>query len=280
MKVLIAGANGQLGREMTELCRKRGMEVLAADSKMLDIVDFAAVKKTFAGFRPDWVINCAAYNAVDTAEAEWKQAYRVNGYGPKHLALAAAEHDTVLVHYSTDYVFDGKKAGPYTVADPPCPLSRYGTSKLLGEKMVRHHCPRHYIIRTSWVFGKGGKNFAEKIISWSRTKDELRIVDDQVSTPTYTVDLATATLELLETGLYGLHHLTNSGSCSRYAWAKKVLELAGWNGTLIPAKTADFPTPAERPLYSVLDNFGTEELLKRPMPTWDDAVKRYMESGR
>ena len=155
MKVLIAGANGQLGREMTELCRKRGMEVLAADSKMLDIVDFAAVKKTFADFRPDWVINCAAYNAVDLAEKEWKQAFMVNGYGPKHLALAAAEHDAVLVHYSTDYVFDGKKANPYTVADVPCPLSRYGTSKLLGEQMVRHHCTRHYIIRTSLGFRKG-----------------------------------------------------------------------------------------------------------------------------
>ena len=127
MKVLIAGANGQLGREMTELCRKRGMEVLAADSKMLDIVDFAAVKKTFAGFRPDWVINCAAYNAVDTAEAEWKQAYRVNGYGPKHLALAAAEHDAVLVHSSTGCVFNGKKAGPYTV--PTLPARSPGTGR-------------------------------------------------------------------------------------------------------------------------------------------------------
>jgi dTDP-4-dehydrorhamnose reductase len=280
MIVLIAGANGQLGREMTELCRRRGMEVLAADSKMLDIADFAAVKNTFAEFHPDWVMNCAAYNAVDQAESDWKRAYLVNGYGPKHLALAAAEHDAVLVHYSTDYVFDGKKANPYTVADAPCPLSRYGTSKLLGEQMVRHHCTRHYIIRTSWVFGKGRENFAEKILSWSRDKPEIRVVDDQVSTPTYTVDLAAATLELLETGLYGLHHLTNSGSCSRYAWAKKILELAGWNGTLLPAKTADFPTPAERPLYSVLDNFGTEELLTRPMPAWDDAVKRYMESGR
>jgi dTDP-4-dehydrorhamnose reductase len=280
MKVLITGAGGQLGREMTAVCRSRGMEVLAADSKMLDITNFSAVKKVFAAFRPEWVINCAAYNAVDQAEAEWKQAFMVNGYGPKHLALAAAEQGAVLVHYSTDYVFDGKKIGPYTVADPPRPLSRYGTSKLLGEQMVRHHCPLHYVIRTSWVFGKGKENFIEKVRGWSRDKTEIRVVDDQVSTPTSTVDLAAATLELLETGLYGLHHLTNSGSCSRYTWAKKVLELAGWNGTLLPAKTADFPTPAERPLYTVLDNFGTAELLKRPMPTWDDAVERYMESGR
>jgi dTDP-4-dehydrorhamnose reductase len=280
MKVLISGANGQLGREMTAVCRSRGMEVLAADSKMLDITDFTAVKKVFAEFRPGLVINCAAYNAVDQAEAEWKQAFMVNGYGPKHLALAAMEDDAVLVHYSTDYVFDGKKAGPYTIADTPCPLSRYGTSKLLGEQMVRHHCPRHYIIRTAWVFGEGKENFIGKVRAWSRDTTEIRVVDDQVSTPTYTGDLARATLELLETGLYGLHHLTNSGSCSRYAWAKKVLELAGWRGTLLPAKTADFPTPAERPLYSVLDNFGTAESLAKPMPAWDNAVERYMERDR
>jgi dTDP-4-dehydrorhamnose reductase len=280
MKVLITGANGQLGREMTGLCRSKGMEVLAVDSKMLDITNFTAVRKICAAFSPDRVINCAAYNAVDQAEAEWKQAYMVNGYGPKHLALAAAEQDAVLVHYSTDYVFDGQKDSPYTVADVPNPLSRYGTSKLLGEVMVRHHCPRHYVIRTAWVFGKGKENFIEKVRGWSRDKTEIRVVDDQVSTPTFTADLARGTLELLETGLYGLHHLTNSGSCSRYAWAKKVLELAGWKGSLLPAKTADFPTPAERPLYSVLDNFGTSDLLKSPMPKWDNAVERYMRSDR
>jgi dTDP-4-dehydrorhamnose reductase len=275
MKVLITGAGGQLGREMQEACRKRGMEVLALDSNMLDITDFSAVKKAFAEFSPGWVINCAAYNAVDQAETEWKRAYSVNGYGPKHLALAAAEHGAVLVHYSTDYVFDGKKASPYTIADPPHPLSRYGTSKLLGEHMVLHHCSRHYVIRTSWVFGKGKENFAEKVLAWSRTKDQLRIVDDQISTPTFSVDLADTTLDLLETGLYGLHHVTNSGACSRYRWAQKILELDGWEGTLLPAKTREFPTPAERPLYSVLDNFGTEEVLDHPMPSWEDAVVRY-----
>ena len=276
MKVLITGAGGQLGREMAKICHEQGMDVFAADSKMLDITDFSAVKQVFAEFSPGWVINCAAYNAVDQAETEWKRAYLVNGYGPKHLALAAAEQGAVLVHYSSDYVFDGKNTSPYTVADIPRPLSRYGTSKLLGEQMVRYHCPRHYVIRTAWVFGKGKENFVEKVRAWGRANDEIRVVDDQVSTPTFTTDLAGATLDLLETGLYGLHHLTNSGSCSRYAWAKKVLETEGWEGTLLPAKTSDFPAPAERPLYSVLDNFGTAEAIGRRMPPWEDAVERYL----
>ena len=162
-------------------------------------------------YSPDVIINCAAYNAVDLAETEWKKAFMVNGIGVKNLALAANEQGSILVHYSTDYVFDGKSDRPYTIIDPVHPINRYGESKLFGEKVVRDLCNRSYLIRTSWVFGKGKTNFVLKMLEWCKDKTEISVVDDQLSSPTYTVDLAKATLDLISTQSFGLYHITNSG---------------------------------------------------------------------
>lgn len=278
MKLLITGAGGQLGQEMVKLSRVSGHETISFTSRDLDITNAGMVRQAIVRHRPDAVINCAAYNAVDQAETDWRRAFLVNGLAVRNLALSAMETGSVIVHYSTDYVFDGEVTRPYTIADRPNPLSRYGESKLLGEHAIRDHSERFFLIRTSWVFGRGNTNFAQKVLEWSRQNDHLKIVDDQVSSPTSARDLARATLDLLATGRFGLYHLTNAGSCSRYEWAGYILDTAGWKGVLHPAKSDEFPTPAKRPAYSVLDNFGAAEVLGYSLPPWEDATRAYLEA--
>lgn len=275
--IVITGAGGQLGQDIEKLSRENGFNVHAADSKVLDISNYNHVLSYLRDYQPDVVINCAAYNAVDDAEQEWRRAFLVNGMGVRNLAHAANAIDAVLVHYSTDYIFDGELKRPYTVADHPHPVNRYGESKLLGEQFVRDLAKKYFLIRVSWVFGRGNVNFARKVLEWSRTKTELRIVDDQISAPTYTVDLAKASLDLIKTDRYGIYHITNSGYCSRYEWAAHILKTVDWNGNLIPGRSADFPTPARRPEYSVLDTFGTPETLGYELPDWKDATVRYLQ---
>mgnify|MGYP001193217014 CR=1 FL=1 len=275
--VLITGAGGQLGQDMVNTCKIRGIFAIAAKSKALDITSFTEViafLKKHPGIKA--IINCAAYNAVDEAEQQWRKAFLVNGTGVRNLALAANSLDVPLVHFSTDYVFDGKATRPYTIVDTPNPINRYGKSKLLGEQYVRDLAHRYFLIRTSWVFRRGNSNFVKKVIEWSREKDELSVVTDQVASPTYTVDLAVATIDLLDTELFGLYHITNSGSCSRYALAEYILEKMKWKGKLTPAKSKDFNSPADRPLYSVLDPFGTPESINYNLPTWQDATDRFL----
>jgi len=276
MKVLVTGSKGQLGQDIVNQCKIRGMQCIDTDSKSLDITDQKTVNVTVKTHRPDVIINCAAYNAVDLAEEEWKKAFLVNGLGVKHLALAANEYGSVLVHYSTDYVFDGNSNRPYTVVDAPHPISRYGESKLLGENMVRDLCHRYFLFRVSWLYGKGNTNFASRVLDWSHEKKEISVVDDQISSPTYTLDLAKATLDMVSTGSFGLYHITNSGSCPRYDWAHYILDKVGWQGKLLKVKSSAFNTPAQRPNYSVLDNFGTNETLGYTLPSWQDATSRYL----
>ena len=277
MKVLVTGSQGQLGQDIVNQCQVRGVDCVAASSKTLDITDQKSVSVIVKTHSPDIIFNCAAYNAVDQAEAEWQKAFSVNGLGVKHLSLAAKENGSVLVHYSTDYVFDGNSKRPYTIVDTPHPVSRYGESKLLGENIVRDLCYDYFLIRTSWVFGRGNNNFVRKVLDWSREKTEMEVVDDQVSSPTYTVDLANATFDLVSTRSFGLYHITNAGSCSRYDWARYILEKSGWTGNLVKVKSSAFKTPARRPAYSVLDNFGTDETLGYTLPSWQDATSRYLK---
>lgn len=276
MRYLILGAEGQLGRAFRELLAAQGHEVTALGRAGADVTDFQALRAVFANLRPQVVVNCAAYNLVDRAEEEWQQAFLVNGIAVKNLAVLCRERGAVLVHYSTDYVFDGQKGAPYTIADRPRPLCRYGESKLLGEELLLAFGERFYLIRTSWVFGPGRDNFVTKVLQWAREREELRVVTDQVSSPTYTRDLAAATLALLETGQYGLYHLTNAGHCSRYEWARFILDRIGWRGKLVPARDADFNLPAKRPPFSALDNFPVPHLLGREMPPWQEATARFL----
>ena len=276
MNVLVTGAHGQLGQDIVDQCTIRGIECNAASSKTLDITDRKSVNVMVTTLNPDVIFNCAAYNAVDRAEEEWKKAFCVNGLGVKNLVLAANENGSVLVHYSTDYVFDGRNNRPYTVVDSPNPISRYGESKLFGENIVRDLCHRYFLIRLSWLFGKGNTHFVSKVLDWSREKMEISVVDDQISSPTYTVDVAKATLDLVSTHSFGLYHITNEGACSRYDWAHYILKKAGWTGRLLKVQSSVFKTPAHRPAYSVLDNFGTYETLGYTLPSWQDATSRYL----
>jgi len=277
MNILITGAFGQLGKDIQDTCDKNRVNYTAAGSKDLDITSLPSVRSYVSREGPDIIINCAAYNAVDRAESEWKKAFTVNGLGVRNLSLAANEVDACIVHYSTDYVFDGKSDRPYTIADIPNPISLYGKSKFLGEKMVRDIAHRFILIRTSWVFGIGNDNFPKKIIAWSKEKKEIKVVTDQVSSPTYTKDLARASLELIDKGGSGIYHITNAGQCSRYEWSEFILKEIGWQGTILAATSDEFPAPAKRPEFSVLDDFGTPEFLGHPLPDWKDATRRFLE---
>ena len=277
MKVLITGANGQLGQDVQKLFRKESIDYIAAGSKTLDISDLKAVSQFFANNPVDVVVNCAAYNTVDLAETEWRKAFAINGLGVRNLAIAANKTGALLLHYSSDYVFDGLSGNPYTVVDLPNPVSNYGRSKLLGEQYIRDLADQFILIRTSWVFGAGNENFPKKIISWSIDKAELKVVTDQVSSPTYTVDLAQTTLDLIKKEAFGLYHISNSGYCSRYEWATYILELIGWEGNLVPAISEEFVTAAKRPPFSALDNFGLQETIGINLPDWQDATRRFLK---
>jgi dTDP-4-dehydrorhamnose reductase len=276
MKYLLLGAGGQLGTAFRALLHERGQEYLAFDQE-LDITDFGRLRQIFDDARPDVVINCAAYNNVDQAEAEWRQAFVVNGIAVGGLARVAREYGCILVHYSTDYVFDGEKETPYTIADRPCPISLYGESKLLGEEQLWLNGVRFFLIRTSWVFGQGNENFVTKLLQWAKGQQELKVVNDQVSSPTYTRDLARATMKLLETGRFGCYHLCNSGSCSRYDWAEFILKQINWSGKLLPAKSSDFDTPAARPQYSVLDCLPYAQIVGEELPGWQEATLNFLK---
>ena len=279
MKILLTGANGQLAQDIWLLAQKKGWEVMAFTRQVLDISNFKQVKEAITTIKPDIVINCAAYNYVDKAEKEWEQALLVNGIGPRNLATICERQAISLVHFSTDYVFDGHKSTPYTIADLPSPLNKYGATKLQGEIEVSHLTNRYYLIRVSWVFGLRGKtevNFIKKLLLWSKDRDQLHIVTDQISSPSYTEDVAKAVLDLIQTGRFGLYHITNSGYCSRYQWAEWVLKKIDWSGALFPAKSEDFPSSVLRPTFSALDTFPLKSILGYELPTWQDATERFL----
>ncbi len=276
MKFLITGARGQLATEITGLLEKRSADYKAFDEFSLDITAPSSVRSAIEGYRPDVVINCAAYNAVDDAESNWRRAFEINGVGVRNLAVESARTNAVLVHFGTDFVFDGTKESPYTIVDSPNPLSKYGESKLLGEMYVRDLMDRFFLIRLSWVFGGGEFSFPTKVLQWASKNAKLRIVDDQVASPAYAAHLARAILVLIETGAFGLYHMTNTGYCSRYEWAKFVLEKTGWQGELSPAKTDEFKTAAKRPAFSVLENFPLEETIGFALPSWQEATEEFL----
>jgi dTDP-4-dehydrorhamnose reductase len=277
MKVLLTGASGQLGKAFQELFKNENVEYIATDIKELDITNLEQVLSFVKRFKDiTHIINCAAYNQVDKAEQDWKSAYLVNGLAVRNLSIAANEIDAEIVHYSTDYVFSGEKGQPYTIYDTPNPINKYGESKVLGERFLITIAKKWYLIRTSWVFGDGPVNFVKKVIEWSKKNSELRIVEDEVSAPTYALDLAWATWELIKIKAYGLYHITNSGYCSRYEWAEFILKEIGWNGELKRAKQEDFNLPAKRPKFSVLDNHGYKETTGKQVRNWKEATDEYL----
>ena len=268
LSVLLIGSNGQLGNDFQKLFYKKNIEYIAIDYKELNIVNSTDLEEFFKeNGNFTHIINCAAYNDVDKAENETEQCFKVNDEAPLIIAGYAKKMEAIFVTYSTDFVFDGQKREPYREEDTPNPLSVYGKSKYEGENKVLKIYNKSFIIRTSWLFGVGGNNFNKQVINWSRLRDSLNIVDDQVSAPTYSLDLAEFSWKLIQTEKYGLYHITNSGEASKYEQAKYVLEKIGWEGKLNRAKTADFNLPAKRPEYSKLSSAKVEKLLGEKIPT-------------
>ena len=277
MKILLTGSNGQLGHDFKKIFNKKNIEYIATDHKELDITNDEDLNRFFQENEGiTHVINCAAYNNVDKAETD-KKVWLLNAEAPKKLAEFSKKIGAIFVTYTTDFVFDGKKNSPYMEDDKTNGISEYGKSKAQGEKDVLEAYDRSFVIRTSWVFGIANNNFNKQVINWSKSRNELNIVDDQVSVPTYSMDLAEFSWKLIQTEKFGLYHITNDGIASKYDQAKYVLEKLGWKGTLGRAKTADFNLPAKRPAYSKLDSSKVEKLLGEKIPTWQSGIDRFLE---
>ncbi|MCL6479191.1 MAG: dTDP-4-dehydrorhamnose reductase [Peptococcaceae bacterium] len=278
MRILIAGAAGMLGRQMVKEYTGRGAEVFPLTRKDLDITSYNAIKKAFADISPQLVVNCAAYTNVDGAETEKEEAFAVNGLAPRLLALACRQYNAVLVHISTDYIFNGQSHRPYLVSDIPNPINAYGASKLMGEQGVKESGCSYYIVRTSWLFGPGGKNFVDTILKLAGERDTLKVVNDQQGSPTYTPDLARGVADLAGTGIYGTYHYTNSGVTTWYGFARKIIQTAGLKTKVEPCTTADFPRPARRPANSALDPFPIIQVLGYTPPSWEEAAEHYIKN--
>jgi dTDP-4-dehydrorhamnose reductase len=280
--VLVTGAGGQLGQA---LCRRLGSRLAWAGGRgELDVRDAAAVRRLLDEVRPDVVVNASAYNKVDAAESEPGEALAVNAEGPLHLARAARERDALIVHVSTDYVFDGRRTEPYGEDDRPNPTSAYGVSKLAGELLVASAAPQHLLVRTSGVFGAGGSkakggSFVERILARARAGEPLRVVSDQVFSPTYAPDLAGGILALLDAGARGLFHVTNQGSCTWNEMATAALEMAGPRVPVQAIRTDELGAPARRPAYSVLDNARYRGLGLVPLRPWREALREMLATG-
>ena len=277
LKILLTGSNGQLGHDLKKLFDNLNIKYVATDYQELDITDSGNLQKFFEKNNDfTHIINCVGYNDVDKAEIDEKVKL-LNIIAPYKLAEFARKINAVYVTYSTDFVFDGQKKEPYTEEDIPNPLSEYGKSKYEGEQKVLKTYDKSFVIRTSWVFGIANNNFNKQVINWSKSRDALNIVDDQVSVPTYSKDLAEFSWKLIQTEKYGLYHISNEGIASKYDQAKYVLEKIGWKGKIGIAKTKDFNLPAKRPHFSKLSSVKVEKLLGEKIPSWQSGIDRFLE---
>lgn len=279
MRFLITGARGQLAREFIEYFENNGIEYKAFSKEELDVTDFKKVYEVLKEVKPDVVINCSAYNQVDRAESEPYLAYKVNALGVYNLSLVAKEIGAKLIHYSTDYVFDGEKLGLYTEEDEPNPLSEYAKSKLQGELLVKEVLENYLIFRTSWVYGKGTQNFLYKLEKWAKERDVLKIAVDEFSVPTSTRTIVEITMKAIDAGLTGLYHLVNSDYASRYEWAKEYFRIKGINKLIYPAYQADFNLPAKRPRWSVMSNERISRELRIDIKDWREELQEVLTKG-
>lgn len=269
--ILLTGAKGMFGQDAVPIFSENGYKVIPVDVQDFDITDETSVNNYFKDTNPDIVIHAAAYTNVDLAETEKEKAFLINGKGTENLAKATSEKNIPILYLSTDYVFDGEKDSAYLPDDKPNPQGIYGESKLAGELAVQKFNPKHFIIRTSWLYGKNGKNFVDTMINLSKSQPVLRVVDDQKGCPTWTFDLAEGILTILKNNSsYGIYHVCGTGFISWYGFAKKILELKGIKTEVIPVKTEEFPRPAKRPKNSVMEN---NNLCRN----WQESLKMYLD---
>lgn len=271
MKILVTGAGGMLGQDLCPILGKNGFEVVKTDINNLDITNITMVSEVLKNVKPDIVIHCAAYTNVDKAEDDLKTARLINSTGTENLAKICFELNITIVYISTDYVFSGESKKPYTPNDNPKPLNNYGLTKLEGEEAIKKYCTKYYITRTSWLYGIHGKNFVETMLALSEVNSEIKVVDDQIGCPTWTVELSKGIVKIIkENRPYGIYHICGSGKTSWYGFASEIFKLANKKVELSPCKTLDFPRPANRPNYSVMEN---NEICR----DWKYALADYMK---
>ena len=276
-KIIVTGCNGQLGRAVNKLyAGNNAYEFVNTDVGELDITNIDQVMAFAREVKPYAIINCAAHTAVDACESEGDKAYKINAIGARNLSIAASETDAKLVHISTDYVFDGKGSRPYTEFDPTGPQGMYGLTKLAGENFVRDFADRYFIIRTAWLYGDG-KNFVKTMLKLSETHDKVRVVRDQVGSPTSADELARAIAYLLPTENYGLFHGTCEGDCSWSEFAEEIFRLAGKKTAVEAITPQEYGAAASRPAYSILDNYMFRLTSDFVFADWHEAIREYMK---
>lgn len=276
MKILITGSKGQLGIECSRVLKEKGHKIIETDVEELDITNIDEVYNFFKENKPDLTINCAAFTAVDKCESETLIAYKVNAIGPKILSQVSNEYNSEIMHISTDYVFDGDIKDFYTEFSKTNPKTVYGETKLQGENFTRMFNPKHYIVRTAWLYGEGN-NFVRTMIKLSETNDTLKVVNDQKGTPTSTKELVRVMCSLIEHKNYGTFHGTCSGECTWYEFTKEIFKIKGINTNVVPCTTDEFPRPAKRPANSVLRNYMLEITTGDVVCSWQDALKDYLK---
>lgn len=275
MKVLVTGANGQLGYDVIKRLEEKKIEYLGTDRDTLDITNEDDVKRVIKDYSPDVIVHCAAYTAVDKAEDERELCHAVNVLGTRYIAEACKEIDAKMIYISTDYVFDGKGDKPFEVTDKPNPINYYGQTKYEGELEVQNLIDRYFIVRISWVFGSNGNNFVKTMLRLGKERDEISVVADQVGSPTYTYDLSKLLVEMIETDKYGTYHATNEGYCSWYEFACEIFKQAGIDVKVNPIKTEDYPTRAKRPKNSRLSKIYTNKHFKYELQTWQNSLRGF-----
>jgi len=281
MNILVTGSNGQVGRELQKLAPTYPtFSFVFVDKKGLDIGNKEAVQAFFESQKFDYCINCAAYTAVDKAESDQETAHLVNALGPQNLAIACQKHSTKLVQISTDYVYHNHQNTPFKESDPTSPQSVYGRTKLEGEKLALSNHPETLIIRTSWVYSSFGNNFVKTMLRLGKEREQLSIIFDQIGSPTYASDLAKAILDIIQQNpkkFTGIYHYSNEGVCSWFDFAKAIFELEGMDCQTSPIETKDYPTPAKRPHFSLLNKTKIKATFALDIPYWRDSLKTCLE---
>lgn len=281
MKILVTGSKGQLGHDVIHELGKRGIEALGVDVEEMDITDASACESVISGEKPDAVIHCAAYTAVDAAEDNLELCRKVNSDGTRNIALVCKKMDIKMMYISTDYVFNGGGESPWKPDDKREPLNVYGLTKYEGELAIEELVKKFFIVRIAWVFGVNGKNFIKTMLRLGEEKGAVSVVNDQIGSPTYTYDLARLLVDMIVTDKYGRYHATNEGICSWYEFAEEIFKQAGMDSVVVtPVDSSGFAVKAKRPKNSRMDRSKLKENGFEPLPTWENALERYLKELR
>lgn len=269
MKILVTGADGMLGQDLCPLLINNGFNVFPADINNFDITNYSACEKVLKKEKPDFIIHCAAFTDVENAEKNLKSAIKINANGTENIAKLCSENNITLVYISTDYVFDGNKNTPYTIEDSPNPINNYGRTKHQGEEAVKKHCEKYYIIRTSWLYGKNGKNFVNTMLNLAKENREIKVVNDQIGSPTWTVELSNGIIEIIKNKPFGVYHVSGEGEVCWYSFAKEIFSIMDLKVNLLPCSSSEYIQLAKRPKYSVLKN-------SIKCTSWKESLKKYL----